>query len=243
MRIENLDDYMHQFAGYGSTVANLWFVGLEEGGGRTIEELTTRVGAWAERGRRPLEDLADYHRAIHQATYFEPPFPLQRTWAALCKVRQGWLSQPADSATLKTVQARELGRLDGQSTLAELMPLPATSLQHWPYASLASEHPALRDRDAYRQAYTAPRESLLRELIRSGNARLVVFYGRRPDSWSAIAGKPLRETTVADRKCYEAVSRDIYFIAVPHPVAHGLTTAFWVSVGAHLRAIAPPDLD
>jgi hypothetical protein len=238
--MDHLDAFMRQFAGYGSESAGLWFIGLEEGGGRTIEELATRVNAWNERGRRPLEDLTDYHRAIGQAAYFDPPYPLQRTWAPLCRVRQAWLDQPTDVAALKIVQARELGRPGGQTNLVELMPLPATSLDHWPYAPLVSEHPAVRDRDTYRRTYTPLRESLIRELIQSGDTRAVMFYGQRPDSWSAIAGRPLQEIAVGNRRCYAAASREIYFIAVPHPMARGLTSAFWMAVGSHLRVVATP---
>lgn len=238
--MDHLDTFMREFAGYGAESSGLWFVGLEEGGGRTIEELASRVGTWNMRGRRPLEDLAEYHRAIGQATYFDPPYPLQRTWAPLCRVRQAWLGEPADVATLKIVQARELGRSGGQSNVVELMPLPATSLSHWPYAPLATECPALRDRNAYRRTFTPLREALIRELVRSGDARAVVFYGQRPDSWSAIAGQPLQEIAIGGRKCYAAASRGIYFIAIPHPMARGLTSAFWMAVGSHLRVMAKP---
>lgn len=236
--MQNLDDFMARFAGYGNKSAPLWFVGLEEGGGRTVEELATRVDAWSARGGHALEDLANYHRAIGQATYFDPPYPLQRTWTPLCRVRQSWLDQPTDVAALKDVQARELGRCGGQTNLVELMPLPATSLGHWPYASLAAEHPALRDRDTYRHTYTSLREVLLRDLIHAGRSRAVVFYGQRPESWKTIAGRPLREIVVGDRKCYATASDQRYFIAVPHPMARGLTSAFWMAVGSHLRAAA-----
>lgn len=238
--MDHLDAFMRRFAGYGSESADLWFVGLEEGGGRTIEELVARVSAWSEQGRRPLEDLADYHRAIGQATYFDPPYPLQRTWAPLCRVRQAWLDRSADVAALKNVQAQELGRSTGRTNLVELMPLPATSLSHWPYTSLVAEHPALRDRDTYRRTYTPLREVLLRDLIQAGGSGAVVFYGQRPASWSAIAGRPLREIVIGDRSCYAAASQGRYFVAVPHPMARGLTSAFWMSVGSHLRTVAPP---
>jgi hypothetical protein len=238
--MDQLNAFMHRFAGYGAESSGLWFVGLEEGGGRTIEELATRVSAWNVRGSLPLEDLAEYHRAIGQDAYFDPPYPLQRTWAALCRVRQAWLGQPADVATLKIVQARELGRAGGRSNVVELMPLPATSLSHWPYGPLATEHPALRDRDTYRRAFTPLREALIRELVRSGDARAVVFYGQRPDSWSAIAGQPLQEIAIGGRRCHAAASRGIHFISVPHPMARGLTSAFWMAVGSHLRVMATP---
>jgi hypothetical protein len=238
--MKNLDDFMVRFAGYGNKSAPLWFVGLEEGGGQTVEELATRVNAWSARGGHALEDLADYHRAIGQAKYFDPPYPLQRTWASLCRVRQAWLDQPTDVATLKIIQSRELGRSHGGSNLVELMPLPATSVNHWPYTSLVADHPMLIDRDTYRRTYAPRREALIRELVQSGHAQAVVFYGQRPGSWSAIAGTPLQEIAVSDRRSYASASRGIYFIAVPHPASHGLTSAFWSAVGSHLRGVAPP---
>ncbi len=51
---ELLSDFINGFWGYGSNNAQFWFVGMEEGGGNTFEELQIRFTEWNERGRKPL---------------------------------------------------------------------------------------------------------------------------------------------------------------------------------------------
>jgi hypothetical protein len=56
-----LNDYMKVFYGYGSWKAKYWFVGIEEGGGKTFEEVTRRLDTWDRRGRRDIEDIREFH--------------------------------------------------------------------------------------------------------------------------------------------------------------------------------------
>jgi len=59
--------FMHTFYGYGSWSAPLWFVGMEEGGGTTPEEVQRRLNAW--RGGE-LEDLRDFHLRAELPMHF-----------------------------------------------------------------------------------------------------------------------------------------------------------------------------
>jgi len=59
-----LADFMLRFYGYGSFSAPIWFVGMEEGGGADLAELTDRLTAWDQGGRSELEDVAQYHKKI-----------------------------------------------------------------------------------------------------------------------------------------------------------------------------------
>lgn len=147
-----LNDFMRDFAGYGHRSAPLWFVGMEEGGGRDIAELQRRVATWDARGRRPLENLAEFHHAIGEARYFSVPFPLQPTWAALGRILQSWRGALADIPSLQRVQATSLGSEDDLASLVELLPLPSPTVHSWPYAALAEEHPCLVDRKRYQSA-------------------------------------------------------------------------------------------
>ena len=235
--IDALPEYIAQFAGYGDLRAPLWFVGMEEGGGRDVAELTKRVGAWVARGRRPLEDLASYHRAIGVPRYFDPPFPLQRTWGPLARALQAWRQGPTDVPTLRRVQATELGAPGGGGALLELLPLPAAGTSVWPYAALATELPALADRGRYRAAYEPPRVRMLRALIEEGAPQAVLCYGLGyRDAWTALAGGPMVALTIEGRTCYVSNTAAPLFLAVPHPVAHGSTSRFWAAVGASVRA-------
>jgi hypothetical protein len=47
-----LQEFMSNFYGYGNYAAPYWFIGMEEGGGDTIEEITRRLTVWDQRGRR-----------------------------------------------------------------------------------------------------------------------------------------------------------------------------------------------
>ncbi|MFL7892770.1 MAG: hypothetical protein AB8I56_11970, partial [Anaerolineales bacterium] len=59
-----LEDFINRFFGYGNFKGKYWFIGMEEGGGNSLEEINRRLDAWDMRGRREVEDVADYHRAF-----------------------------------------------------------------------------------------------------------------------------------------------------------------------------------
>src|SRR5258708_2448937 len=121
--------YMHTFYGYGAWAAKYWFVGMEEGGGDSLEEIERRITVWHDRGRRDLEDLRDYHLAIGVPRYFEAKAKLQRTWRALLRVVLTAQGARVDADSLRTYQSNLLGRLpatlNADTALIELLPLPA----------------------------------------------------------------------------------------------------------------------
>jgi hypothetical protein len=231
--IDALQAYMASFAGYGDLRAPLWFVGMEEGGGRDVDDLVRRVDAWEVRGRQRLEDLAGFHRAIGMSRHFEAPYPLQRTWGPLSRVLQASRGASTTLSELRHVQATQLGTYGGGAALLELLPLPAPNTNTWPYAALAKHVPALRDRVTYRDTYEHVRLAMLRALIEEGRPRAVICYGLGyRESWTALAGAPLRSITIAERACYAGEASGSMLLAVPHPVAHGGTNSFWEAVGA-----------
>jgi hypothetical protein len=237
--IDALQAYMASFAGYGDLRAPLWFVGMEEGGGRDVDELARRVDAWEGRGRRRLEDLAGYHRAIGMSRHFEAPFPLQRTWGPLARVLQASRRASTDLSELRHVQATQLGAHGGGAALLELLPLPAPNTNTWPYAALGKHVPALRNRATYRTTYEPARLAMLRALIEEGRPRAVICYGLGyRESWTALAGAPLQPISIGERACYVGEVPGSMLLAVPHPVAHGGTARFWEAVGSAVVAAA-----
>ena len=52
--------FMSGFYGYGSYSADYWFVGMEEGGAGSAEEIVAHLEHWERRGRSELEDLRDF---------------------------------------------------------------------------------------------------------------------------------------------------------------------------------------
>jgi hypothetical protein len=67
-----LHAFMDTFMGYGDLKADTWFIGMEEGGCNTFENIQTRIGVWAKRGRPGLECCAEYYHAIGAGYLFTP---------------------------------------------------------------------------------------------------------------------------------------------------------------------------
>ena len=73
-----LDDFMRSFFGYGSYQADYWFVGLEEGGGNSIEEVMSRLEIWNYQERQELEDVRIYHEALRDVGSYQWAFQIGR---------------------------------------------------------------------------------------------------------------------------------------------------------------------
>lgn len=235
-RLSHLEAFIAQFAGYGNPKAPLWFVGMEEGSGRSLEELRRRVHAWHERGRKTLEDLPSYHHAIGLPRHFEEPYPLQRTWAPLLRFLLAFRGVAATPENIRVTQANGFGTLEGTSALVELLPLPAPGTDRWPYSALARSIPELETRASYREAVSRPRTLLLKALIETARPEVVIFYGlgyRR--EWEAIAGCHLSESLLEGRRFLYGERQATRIVAVPHPVARGSTRTFWEQLGSSMR--------
>lgn len=48
----HLQDFMNRFYGYGSWDVELWFIGMEERGGNSMDEVERRLNAWDGRSRK-----------------------------------------------------------------------------------------------------------------------------------------------------------------------------------------------
>src|SRR3954453_10104373 len=72
-----LEEFVQNFYGYGNYSGRHWFIGMEEGGGKSFSEVAKRLKAWADREKCELDDLAEYHTAIGKAEWFNDPPNLQ----------------------------------------------------------------------------------------------------------------------------------------------------------------------
>lgn len=212
-----LSKYMDSFFGYGNIKARLWFVGMEEGGGKSIEEVRSRLEAWARRGSPLVDDVAEFHRAIGQHRWFEPGAPTQSTWRQLIRATLLSKGLTASLEAIRTYQVHDFARLNGEVASLELLPLPSTSTrdEEWQYAAW-SALPMLASRDRYSQHFIPRRIDSLRKLIAQGRPRAVVFYGATYlRHWEAIVG-----TNFGPGDFPRDVSvRGTDFFLVPHPAA------------------------
>src|ERR1700690_2680855 len=81
-----LTDYCETFAGYGHWHAPVWFVGIEEAGGQTESAVAKHLEAWAERGRKDLEDAPNFYPASGNNAWHGSAAKLQPTLAQLIRM-------------------------------------------------------------------------------------------------------------------------------------------------------------
>ena len=126
---------------------------------------------------------------------------------------------------MRSFQARDLGRSNGDTCILELLPLPSPNVRTWLYAPW--NVPYLRDRDSYRQHLIPQRVERIRARVSNYRPRAVVFLGMSYlEHWQKIAGTPLEvQEDVA------LAGSDTLYIAVRHPASRGVTNAYFRGVG------------
>jgi hypothetical protein len=224
-----LADFIQRFYGYGNYRARYWFVGMEEGGGNTLEEISRRVEAWDERGRKELEDVADFHRAIGINHLFDNRPKLQPTWNKLIRIILSADGQPCNTDTIRTYQKNRLGTLDGDTCLLELLPLPSPNTSAWLYRE-NSTLPYLIDRAAYRAQVSDLRVAHLQDRLSHHHPEAVVFYGLHYQAyWEQIAGV---QTWARSPEGIWYGSRDQTLVIVAmHPAAKGVSNEYFHEIG------------
>jgi hypothetical protein len=154
------------FKGYGNPAGPYWFVGAEEYGQGTEQELLTRATRFRE-----IDDLSRVHSLpdLH--------FAIQRllpTWGAMCKIVLRLKDDPDwwDGETCRRYQSQTLGITDGDTFLTELLPLPRPSGRHWPRRWPWSSW------DEYARTVLPERIAALRRLFDANRPRFVFCYGK-----------------------------------------------------------------
>lgn len=229
---EILEAFMASFFGYGNFDAPFWFIGMEEGGGATMAEIQKRLTAWHARGRLPIEDVAEFHRAAGMPHLFEPGAPIQTTWRGLIRTIfaiHGWV--PTVDA-IRTYQVERFARGSDEVACFELLPLPSPSTSEWRY-SLWTNLPHLNTRQEYQSHVMPHRIRCLQCLIDEYEPEAVLMYGtsyRR--YWRELSG-----IEFAPRNYAPHVSGGTTFFLLPHPAFRfAPVKEIFTEAGAALRA-------
>lgn len=234
-----LGDFIDNFFGYGNLKAPVWFIGMEEGGGSSEDELARRLRTWHDEGhQRPLvADLAQFHVDFGDSTRFGDNPRIQSTWGKL--IRTLLVAQGIKPTTerVRQHQKAKLGRSDGDSALLELMPLPRPSMTEWDYDTW-SDCPELNSFATYEVSVRPKRIAAIRKLIAGHAPRVVIFYGTGYTAhWEAIAGLPFPHGD------YPRVAGTTpLFMVLPHPVAFGRVNRHYETAGRILfdMGVFPP---
>ncbi|KAF3983103.1 MAG: hypothetical protein HFP81_09020 [Methylococcales symbiont of Hymedesmia sp. n. MRB-2018] len=240
--MENFDDkllaeYMDGFWGYGAENAEYWFVGMEEGGGDSFDEINRRIYHWEKRGRNALEDIYGYHVDINITKWFQNKAPLQPTWNWLIRVLLSFKGVIHEKENVRTYQIEQLGRSNGEVCLLELLPLPSPTTSHWLY----NEHsniPVLKSREIYTQKIGVKRVGKITQLIIKHQPKFVMFYGiGYLDWWRRIVNIKLTPKTLQNKSAYFGRLDNTVIVISQHPVATGVSLDYFHEIGKTLIEI------
>ncbi len=212
--------------GYGRWDAPFWFIGPEQGMASWEENnLSRRAKAWADLGRRELNDCREFHRRIGEKRWhFKKLANLQPTWRPLMLLLMTFLEpeRAADKDTLRNYQRDKWGALDdksGETCVIELSGLAAPNLNE------------TQDSGQHLQQ----RIEFIISRIRDHRPSFVVMYGlKQKDSWEKIAGT----TFPPEPKSF--VRRGATVLALArHPTARNSEgNKYWMKFGRNLHEFA-----
>lgn len=228
-----LAEFIAGFYGYGNYQGRYWFVGMEEGGGNSLEGIQKRLQVWAERSQHELENVAAYHHDLGYDEFFTHPTKVQPTWNKLIRLVLSAQCQPFSLDDVKAYQRKQLGRWDGETCLLELLPLPARSTGTWLYSGFTTI-PGLHSRETYRQQYAEARAQHIRQRVLEYRPAGVVFYsvdGWYLQWWHEIAGTSFQTCAIGKDVYYAAADAHTRYFVVKHPASRGLTHDYYHHIG------------
>lgn len=231
-----LSEFMYNFLGYGDFNADIWFIGMEEGGGKSLDDVQTRIGTWAKRGRHILEDCPEYHQAMRGGQLSTLPVrKAQPTWDWLMRVQLKSEGKAHDKEASKVMQGERWLRHGSKTCGLELLPLPSPTTGDWFYKHF-SNNPILRSRAIYREAMLPTRIAAIKSAINEYKPRHVIFYSKTYLAiWEQIVGMDLTEVD----GLHITQARDTSYLCTVHPSwpirgGSGAKIAYWEDVGARL---------
>lgn len=228
-----LEHFMATFYGSGNYSGDYWFIGMEEGGGKTFERVQKRLDTWQELGEPELVDIYDFHLGINYPDYFTNPVKLQQTWKQYTRILLASKGEQTNVDNIRAYQRDYLGRKVGETCLLELLPLPSPGLHVWNYSNW-SNLPYLSNRDDYETYCLSWRCKHIQYRIRTYKPKLVVFSGKRyNEHWQQIAGNDLK--FVDEGGFLMASSLDSVFVIANHPAAWRVTNAYFEEIGLFVQ--------
>jgi hypothetical protein len=229
----NLEEFIQFFLGYGNFNSDYWFVGMEEGGGKSFEEINSRLIHWVDGGKKELEDVAEYHQKFGMGYFFKDNPKNQSTWNKLIRIILANEGSNLDLVDVKSFQKTELARTNSNNCLIELFPLPSPSSNKWLYCEILKIG-YLKSRAGYKNHLINLRTTSIQEKIQYHSPKMVIFYGNNAEYrkyWSLIAKAPFIQVDIGGKTAYTAEKDGTLFIIVNHPVSTGITNQYFHDIG------------
>jgi hypothetical protein len=231
-----LEAYIWTRFGYGRYDADLWFIGIEEGGGG-LTEFETGVNVWNNRGRPEIDDVRSYHEQSGMSGFFSDPPVFQKTWDGLIRVSMSSQGLNCSRRSVQEYQMERFAQSKGFEAALELYPLPAKSVKAWVYAEYASQ-PGLKFLDrksTYRRSVGDKRGESLRERLMRFNPKVVVFYGvTYRKQFEMIAGGSFEQTLIDN--VFILQSAATLSVLVLHPADFRSSQNYFSRIGDLIRS-------
>jgi hypothetical protein len=166
---------IEDFIGYGRLAAPVVFLGVEEG---LADEAALHDDLLRRSQFESVMDVKEAHEGIAdgQSLFSDNP-RRQPTWRVMADVmlhfeNRQFSSTDERKAERTAYRAKRLGRKDGNSLLAELLPYPHRNTGSWLYGEKFS------GREAYVDAILPQRIKLLDDVLSERPRKAVICYGR-----------------------------------------------------------------
>ena len=234
-----LNTYLESFYGYGRWSAPIWFIGIEEAGGKAEREIEERLAVWASRGHQELEDAPTFYPASGNHAWHGESATPQATWKQLIRMLLLARGKCDDDKATLDYQRTQLGSSSGDTCLAELLPLPSPGTATWNY-NRWSDLPRLTSRQSYHAAMPGTRAETLKDRCSLYRPAVIIFYGLEMADgtkllpiWARIAGGWFDQAIERKRILLCRRNEHTMFFVTRHPVSE--SQDYFGEIGAFLR--------
>lgn len=244
-----LKNYIENFYGYGNLESDYWFIGKEEAGGETHQEINSRLETWKNMKGKKVVDTYDFHKKVtnENGKTFEFLFEnkVQKTWLGLIKLIFSLEDKNWNGSDIKKFRTERLGRTFSNNCLLEMFPLPSPKANEFNY----SEWTDYRNRENYKNAIRNLRINNIKELIKENQPRFVTFYSTDKEYcsyWSQISEidfDKIQANIFKERKRNTlrvkiAKNGSTTYAIVNHPTSVGVPDEYYKTIGKQIRTVA-----
>lgn len=239
-----LKTYIANYYGFGNWNSKIWFIGMEEGGGNSLEEVQRRLESWHSNPNNLIDNKA-HHQRIGLAQFFEKGTP-QKTWWKLIRFKLSLEEKLSgnhskDIEMIRDIQKNSWGRLTSDNALLDLFPLPSPGEGDWLYGTLKwTDIDYLQSRFSYKEKLKEKRTQFIKDKIKTHRPKVVVFYSKDYTRyWNEIAecdfNSDKANTFVEKKNSMTYLSKDnTCYVLVPQP-SYAWANSFWDNAGIAVR--------
>lgn len=244
-----LNNYIENFYGYGNLDSNYWFIGKEEAGGETHQEINSRLKIWKSLNEKKVIDTYDFHKNVvnENGKTFEFLFEkkVQNTWLGLIKTIFTLEDKTWTSSDIKNFRTDCLGREYSNNCLLEMFPLPSPKANQFNYI----EWTDYKTRENYKTEIKDLRINNIKKLIKENQPKIVIFYSTDKEYcnyWTKISEIDFDkvETKFIKRRKKNSLiiklakKNNITYAIINHPTSIGVSDAYYKEIGEQIRTVA-----